>query len=55
MIYEYGEPWRNGIDRGKVVIHPPEFSGNLASRSILAKEIMNLAFEISLFILRRDV
>jgi hypothetical protein len=24
MIYEHGEPWWNDIDRGKLVIHPPE-------------------------------
>jgi hypothetical protein len=27
-IYEHGEPWWNDIDRGKLLICPPELSGN---------------------------
>jgi hypothetical protein len=32
-IYEHGEPWWNGVDRGKV-IRLPELSGNPTSRVI---------------------
>jgi hypothetical protein len=33
-MYERGQPWVNYIDRGTVLIRPPELSGNLASRVI---------------------
>jgi hypothetical protein len=26
--YEHGEPWCNDINREKLLIHPPELSGN---------------------------
>jgi hypothetical protein len=48
------------INRRKLLIHPPELSGNptnshlVANERNLAKEMMNLAFEISLFILHSD-
>jgi hypothetical protein len=28
VTYEHGEPWWDDINRGKLLIHPPEFSGN---------------------------
>jgi hypothetical protein len=28
LIHEPGEPWWNDIDRGKLLIHPLELSGN---------------------------
>jgi hypothetical protein len=28
VIYEYREPWWNDIDRGKLLIRPPELSGS---------------------------
>jgi hypothetical protein len=57
VIYKHGEPLWNDTDRGKFLIHPPDLSDNptsihlLAIRRNLAKEIMNLAFDVSLFIL----
>jgi hypothetical protein len=59
MIYEYGEPWWNDIDRGIFLIRPPELSGNpnsshLVANEELEKEIMNLAFEVPSVMLRSD-
>jgi hypothetical protein len=28
VIYEHGEQWWNYIDRGKLIIRPPDLSGN---------------------------
>jgi hypothetical protein len=48
VIYEHGEPWWNDIEREKLLIHPPELSGNptsshlVAKQEILAKEMMDL-------------
>jgi hypothetical protein len=59
VIYGYGEPQWNDIDRGKL-IRPPEFSGNQTSSHLAAneekfwEEMINLAFEASSFTLRSD-
>jgi hypothetical protein len=59
VIYERGVPWWSDIDRVKLLILAPELSGIptsshiVAKKEDLAKEILNLAFEVSLFILRR--
>jgi hypothetical protein len=51
MIYEHEEPWWIDIDRGKLLIRPPELSGNSTSSNLvvkqeeLAKEMMNLALK----------
>jgi hypothetical protein len=34
VIYEYGEPWWNDVDRGKLSICPPELPGNPTGRVI---------------------
>jgi hypothetical protein len=57
MIYEHGEPWCNDVDRGKLLIRPPELSGNPTSRvgrkqEKWAKGIMPC--EVFLFILASD-
>jgi hypothetical protein len=31
VIYEHGEPWWNDVDRGKLMIHPSQLSGNRTS------------------------
>jgi hypothetical protein len=31
VICEYGEPWLNGFDRGKLLIRPPDFCSNPTS------------------------
>jgi hypothetical protein len=31
LIYEHGKPWWNDLERGKLLIHPPELSGNATS------------------------
>jgi hypothetical protein len=57
VIYEHGKPWWNDINRIKLLIRAPELSGNLTSSHLvanqinLAKEMMNLSFEVYLFIL----
>jgi hypothetical protein len=38
VIYEHGEPWWNAIDRRKLLICPPELSGNPTSSHILANQ-----------------
>jgi hypothetical protein len=44
VIYEHGKPWWNDIDRGKLLILPPDLSGNPISSNLevnqeeLAKE-----------------
>jgi hypothetical protein len=54
-IYEYGDPWWNGIDKGKLLIRLPDLSGNHASSHLvaeqdeLAKEVLNLALR-SIFV-----
>jgi hypothetical protein len=34
VIYEHGVPWWNNIDKGTLLIHPPQLSGNPTSRII---------------------
>jgi hypothetical protein len=34
VIYEHGEPWWNKMGRGKLLIRPPELSGNPTRRVI---------------------
>jgi hypothetical protein len=34
MLYEHGGTWWNDVDRGKLLIRPPELSGNPTSRII---------------------
>jgi hypothetical protein len=34
VIYEYGEPWWNNVDKGKLLTRPPELSGNPTSTDI---------------------
>jgi hypothetical protein len=59
MIYEHGEPWRNYIDRGKLLIRPAKLSANPTSSHLVAdqeelkKEIMNFALRSISFILLR--
>jgi hypothetical protein len=38
VIYEHGEPWWNGINRGKLLICPPELSGNPTSSHLVANQ-----------------
>jgi hypothetical protein len=35
VIYEHGEPWWNDNDRGKLLICPPELSGNPTSSHLV--------------------
>jgi hypothetical protein len=50
---EHGEPWWNDTDRAKLMIRPPEISGNPTSSHLTArvraKETMNLALR-SIFV-----
>jgi hypothetical protein len=49
-MYEHGEPWWNGVNKGKLPIRPPELSGNPTSSHLvassrqeeMAKGMMNL-------------
>jgi hypothetical protein len=34
LIHEHEEPWLNDVDRGKILIRPPELSGNPTSKVI---------------------
>jgi hypothetical protein len=49
------------ISTEEFLIRPPELSGNptssnlVAKKKELAKEMINLSFEVSLFILRKDL
>jgi hypothetical protein len=58
VIYEHEGPWWNDIDKEKILIRPPEISGNtnnsflVAQQDELAKEITNFAFRSISFILR---
>jgi hypothetical protein len=36
VIEEHGEPWWNDDDREKLLIHPPELSGNPTSSHLIA-------------------
>jgi hypothetical protein len=60
VIYEHGKPWWNVIDRGKLLIRPPELwhfyqqSSRSKARGT-SKEMMNLALQSILIILRRRV
>jgi hypothetical protein len=36
VIYEHGKPWWNDIDRGKLLIRPPEFCGSTTSSHLVA-------------------
>jgi hypothetical protein len=38
VIYEHGESWRNDIDRTKLLIRPPQLSGNPTSSHLVAKK-----------------
>jgi hypothetical protein len=55
MWYEYGAGW-NDIDRGNLLIRPPELSGNstishiVTKQEELAREIMNLALRSIIFL-----
>jgi hypothetical protein len=55
VIYERGESWWNDIDRGKLLIRPPELSGNckqLSSRKAEGtgrRKWLILSYEVSLF------
>jgi hypothetical protein len=49
VIDEHGEPWWNDVNKAKLLIHPPELSGNPTSaptqqqiRRIWTKEMMDL-------------
>jgi hypothetical protein len=54
VIYEHGKsPWK--IDTEKLLIHPPQLSGNstsshLATKQDTAKEIMNFAYGASVYL-----
>jgi hypothetical protein len=37
VIHEHGEPWWNDINKGKLLIHWPELSGNPTSSHLVAK------------------
>jgi hypothetical protein len=57
--YKHGEPWWKDIDRVKVVIRPPQLSGNPTSSHLvgkqedLEKEIINFALRNISFVRRR--
>jgi hypothetical protein len=36
VIYKHGEPWWNEVDRGQLMIRPPELSGNPTSTDLIA-------------------
>jgi hypothetical protein len=46
VIYEYGEPWWDDIDREKHLIRPSESSSGETEN--LEKEMMSFAYEVSL-------
>jgi hypothetical protein len=48
---EHVEPWWNDIDRKKLLIRPPELSGNPTSSHLVAKQ-EELEKEIIKFVLR---
>jgi hypothetical protein len=54
VIYEHGETWWNYIDRGELLIRPPELSGNFTSSHLvenqeeLAKKVLNFVGEVFL-------
>jgi hypothetical protein len=35
MVYEHGKPWWNDVDREKILIRPPEVSGNPTSSHLV--------------------
>jgi hypothetical protein len=37
-IYEHGEPWWNDVSKGKLLIHPPELSGNPTSSHLVVNQ-----------------
>jgi hypothetical protein len=53
VIYEHREPWWNYVDRVKLLIRPPELSGNYKSESSGSKQeertkgMMNLSLRSS--------
>jgi hypothetical protein len=59
MIYEHGEPYCNAVDWGKLLICPPEPSGNtnsshlVAKQEELTKEMMAFTLQSIFFILQR--
>jgi hypothetical protein len=58
VIYEHGETWWNDIDRGKILIRQPEFSGSPTSSHLVANQEElgkgNGELVVSLFILESD-
>jgi hypothetical protein len=60
VIHEHGEASCNGIDRGNLLIRPPELSENatvnhlVAKQEELVKEMLKFALRSVYFILRRD-
>jgi hypothetical protein len=38
MRYEHGEPWWNDMDRRKLLIRPPDLSGNPTISHLLANQ-----------------
>jgi hypothetical protein len=38
VIYGHEKPWCNDTDRGKLLICPPELSGNATSSHLIAKQ-----------------
>jgi hypothetical protein len=38
VIHKHGEPWLNDIDKGKLLIHPLEFSGNTTSHHLVTTQ-----------------
>jgi hypothetical protein len=38
VIYEHEEPWWKDNDRGKLMICPPQLSGNTTKNYLLAKQ-----------------
>jgi hypothetical protein len=59
VIYEHEEPWWNDINRRKLLLCPPELSGNttnsylVAKQEELVKEMMHFVLQSLLLILRR--
>jgi hypothetical protein len=39
VIYKHGEPWWKDIDKGKLVIHPPELSDSPTGSHLVAKQV----------------
>jgi hypothetical protein len=60
VLYEHGETWLNNVDRIKLLIRPPELSGNPTSRVIwqqaggTGEENVKFVLEVFLFKLASD-